>query len=83
MEWKTVESNERPSELDKTSSKVYNYIRRNIAEKTRKDEMSGDSIVYYEYEECKILKADWALYEGVSDNTANIDYLAMMTGIEL
>lgn len=83
MNWKTVFSTEMPEELDKTSSKIYNYVRRNITERTREDEMTGEEETYYEYEETAILKVDWELYEGISDNTANIDYLAMMTGIDL
>ncbi len=63
--WSRVESNDRPSELDTTSSKVYNYVRRNIEEKTKEDD--GRIITYYEYYEEKVNKEMWELYVRVSD----------------
>lgn len=60
-----VESNDRPSELDTTSSKVYNYVRRNIEEKTKEED--GRIITYYEYYEEKVNKEIWELYIRVSD----------------
>lgn len=63
--WSRVESNDRPSELDTTSSKVYNYVRRNIEEKTKEED--GRIITYYEYYEEKVNKEMWELYIRVSD----------------
>lgn len=63
--WSRVESNDRPSELDTTSSKVYNYVRRNIEEKTKEED--GRTITYYEYYEEKVNKEMWELYVRVSD----------------
>ena len=63
--WSRVESNDRPSELDTTSSKVYNYVRRNIEEKTKEED--GRIITYYEYYEEKVNKEMWELYVRVSD----------------
>lgn len=63
--WSRVESNDRPSELDTTSSKVYNYVRRNIEEKTKEED--GRIITYYEYYEEKVNKEIWELYVRVSD----------------
>ena len=83
MEWQTVESSIRPTALDTTSSRVYNYVRKDIEEKTREDEMTQETVTYYEYKEQKILKADWAIYEGMTDNAADIAYIAMMADIEL
>ena len=64
--WSRVESIDRPSELDTTSSKVYNYVRRNIEEKTKEDE-DGRIITYYEFYEEKVNKEMWELYVRVSD----------------
>ena len=64
--WSRVESTDRPSELDTTSSKVYNYVRRNIEEKTKEEE-DGRIITYYEYYEEKVNKEIWELYVRVSD----------------
>lgn len=63
--WSRVESNDRPSELDTTSSKVYNYVRRNIEEKTKEED--GRIVTYYEYYEEKVNKEMWELYIRVSD----------------
>ena len=63
--WSRVESNDRPSELDVASSKVYNYVRRNIEEKTKEED--GRIITYYEYYEEKVSKEMWELYVRVSD----------------
>ena len=63
--WSRVESTDRPSELDTTSSKVYNYVRRNIEEKTKEED--GRTITYYEYYEEKVSKEMWELYVRVSD----------------
>ena len=63
--WSRVESNDRPSELDVASSKVYNYVRRNIEEKTKEED--GRTITYYEYYEEKVSKEMWELYVRVSD----------------
>ena len=63
--WSRVESNDKPSELDTTSSKVYNYVRRNIEEKTKEED--GRTITYYEYYEEKVSKEMWELYVRVSD----------------
>lgn len=80
MNWKTVQSNERPDELDKTSSHVYNFVRRNIVEKTREDEQTGETVVYYEYEEAKITKSDWSLYEKlIAHDDALDDVYAALT----
>ena len=62
MNFYYAESGIRPSEVDTTSSKTYNYIRRNIREVERTDPDTGETITMYEYEECKILKDDWGLY---------------------
>lgn len=59
--WKIVEYNEKPLELDKDSSSVYVYIRKNIAEENR--ESDGYSSTVYTCDEQKIFKTNWELYE--------------------
>ncbi len=68
--WKEVESATRPSELDTASSKVYNYVRRNIREEER--EVNGETIVYYVFEEQRIRKEDWDTYAKVIQNTQDV-----------
>ena len=81
-EWYRSESTVMPEETDLTSSKVYNYVRRNIEEEEREDE-EGNTITMYVFEEMKVLKESWGMYLETIQNTANIDYIAMETGIEL
>ena len=81
MNWYHSESATRPLETDTTSSKKYNYVRRNITEVQRTE--NEEIITMYEYDECKILKEDWGLYEETAQNTADIEYIAVMADIEL
>lgn len=81
-EWYRSESTVMPEETDLTSSKVYNYVRRNIEEEEREDE-EGNTIIMYVFEEMKVPKESWGMYLETIQNTANIDYIAMETGIEL
>lgn len=81
-EWYRSESTVMPEETDLTSSKVYNYVRRNIEEEEREDE-EGNTITMYVFEEMKVPKESWSMYLETIQNTANIDYIAMETGIEL
>lgn len=77
MEWKKVESMNRPSEYDFTSSKRYNYIHRNIEEVER--EHDGETYKVFTYDEAKVVKDDWAVYQDLVQAQADIDYLTMIT----
>ena len=80
--WITAEATFKPDAVDTTTSRIYNYVRRNIHEEQRKDEEENNYTVWV-YEERKIAKEDWELYKTVERNTANIDYIAMMSDIEI
>lgn len=80
--WYYAEGKERPAIVDETSSKKYVYIRRNIEEFEREDDM-GETETFYHWEEQKIPKEDYPIYQRVVTNTANIDYIAMMADIDL
>lgn len=73
--WELVCSADRPATTDTESSRVYNYYRRNIVEK--KD---ANDETYFEFEEAKIAKNEWPVF---IQNRADIEYIAMMTGVEL
>lgn len=77
MEWRKTNSMSMPSEYDLTSSKKYNYIRRNIEEV--EIERDGEKYKSYSYEEAKVLKDDWGLYQSLRQVQADIDYLTMIT----
>ena len=81
--WYYAESNEHPQTVDDTSSKNWVYVRRNIEEHERVDEMTGDAVTYYAYEEIKLPKDTYPIYQQEQANAANLDYIAMMTDIDL
>lgn len=89
MKWYKSEAAERPDEVDTTSSKKFVYLRKNIVERQRENKSDGDIQIYYEYDETKLTKDEYDKYlkeisiTDVEQQRADIDYLAIMTGIEL
>lgn len=81
MEFYKTESLTRPLDVDTESSAHYNYVRQNIEEVEREE--NGQSITVYIYDECKIPKESWALYLTTVQNTADIEYIAAMTDVDL
>ena len=83
------QSSIKPDLVDTTSSKTTVYIRRNIVENKKTDEMSGKETVFYEYEEAKLTKAEYKEYLkeleiiDIQKQRADIDYIALMSGIDL
>ena len=82
-------SSVKPDLIDTTSSKVVVYLRQNIVENIKTDEMSGEETVFYEYEEAKLTKAEYQEYlkeleiVDIQKQRADIDYIALMSGIDL
>lgn len=84
MNWYYSEGNERPAIVDEISSKKWVYIRRNIEEFEREDETDPTiKEKFYKWEEMKIPKENYPIYELEVQNAANFDYLAMMSDIDL
>ena len=81
MNWCKLQCDTMPELIDTTSSSVVNYMRRNITEKTI--EVEGETKTVYEYEEIKVNKSEWDMFQQTIDNEANIDYIAMMLDVEL
>ena len=83
------QSSVKPDLIDTTSSKTTVYIRQNIVENIKTDEMSGKETVFYEYEEAKLTKAEYQEYLkeleiiDIQKQRADIDYIALMSGIDL
>ena len=83
------QSSVKPDLIDTTSSKTTVYVRRNIVENKKTDEMSGKETVFYEYEEAKLTKAEYKEYLkeleiiDIQKQRADIDYIALMSGIDL
>ena len=83
------QSSVKPELIDTTSSKVVVYLRQNIVENIKTDEMSGEETVFYEYEEAKLTKEEYQEYLkeleiiDIQQQRADIDYIALMSGIDL
>ena len=83
------QSSVKPDLIDTTSSKTTVYIRKNIIEKERMDKETGDSATYYEYDEAKLTKEEYQEYLkeleiiDIQKQRADIDYIALMSGIDL
>lgn len=89
LNYKKVQSNVKPDLIDDTSSKTSVYIRKNITEKFTKNEEHGTVSTSYEYEEAKLTKEEYQTYllelsmRDIQQQKADIDYIAMMLGIDL
>lgn len=81
--WTIVESMFKPELIDSTTSHNWIYVRRNIQKEQRKDEETGETVTVYIFEELKVPRDEWELYKAVERNAANIDYIAMMSDIDI
>ena len=83
------QSSVKPDLIDTTSSKGVVYLRQNIVENIKTDEISGEETVFYEYEEAKLTKQEYQEYLkeleiiDIQKQRADIDYIAIMSGIDL
>ena len=83
------QSSVKPDLVDTTSSKVVVYLRQNIVENIKTDEISGEETVFYEYDEAKLTKEEYQEYLkeleiiDIQKQRADIDYIALMSGIDL
>lgn len=67
-----------PKLLDTESSQTHVFIRRNIEEKTREDEHSGEPQTYYEYEEVQLTKQEYQEYVNEQLLAENADLKAQL-----
>ena len=83
------QSSVKPELIDTTSSKVVVYLRKNIVENIKTDEMNGEETAFYEYDEAKLTKEEYQEYLkeleiiDIQKQRADIDYIALMSGIDL
>ena len=81
-------SSVKPDLVDTTSSKTTVYIRQNIVENIKTDEMSGKETIFYEYDEAKLTKEEYQEYLkeleiiDIQKQRADIDYIMLMMGIK-
>lgn len=84
MNWYYAEGKDRPLVVDGTYSKKWVYVRRNIEEFEREDETDPTiKEKFYRWKEQKIPKENYPIYELEVQNAANLDYLAMMSDIDI
>lgn len=76
------ESTIHPELIDTKSSKAIVYFRKDVIEKQRTDELSGETHAYYEYLEAKVPKVDYEKHLQ-EQQRADIDYIALMTEVDL
>lgn len=81
--WTTVESMFEPELTDSTTSRNWIYVRRNVRTEQRTDEATGETVTVYIFEEMKVPRNEWELYKAIERNAANIDYIAMMSDIDI
>ena len=70
--WYVAEGSTRPELVDTGSSAKWAYIRRNIRTETRTDEVSGETRTVYIFEEMKIPKDVYPVYEQEMQNSARL-----------
>lgn len=73
---------ERPLEVDTASSKRLVYLRKNIRQVERTDEVTKEAVTLWAYDEARLTNDEYTRYLG-EDNLAKIEYVAMMSDIEL
>lgn len=89
MNYIKSESTIKPELVDTTSSKKYTYLRKDIIETQKTDKFSNETITLYEYQEAKLTKAEYQEYLAelsiidIQQQRADIDYIAIMTGVDL
>lgn len=72
----------KPLSLDETSSSTLVYIRKNIQRISKEDNQSGNTVELWQYDEAELTPDEYKRYQ-IEHNTANIEYIAMMSDIEL
>lgn len=70
--WYSAEGTTRPENIDTTSSKKWNYVRKDIHTEERTDEMTGEAYTVYVWLEMKIAKENWELYLTAVSNEARL-----------
>lgn len=74
-----------PQLIDTSSSNTVVYVRRNVREIERTDEMSGDTIHLWQYEEAELTRREFENYfsQVLTKDRADIEFIAMVSDIDL
>lgn len=75
--WYTTENSsvDKPAEIDKTSSKVYNYIRKDFVEVPAEGTEGEIDFrpAHWQWQEQKVKKSDWDIYEKILGHDDALD----------
>lgn len=76
---------EKPKTIDTTSSSSVVYLRKNIRQITKVDEVSGEEITLWQYEEAVISHNEYDEYAASQQAKvrSDIDFIAMMVEVDL
>lgn len=80
--WHRAEKGVRPPFEDKASSKVYVRVAKNIEEVHYTDE-EGNEQTKFVYDEAFVKKEDYDSFKQLEQQKADIEFLSMMTGVDL
>ncbi len=69
-------SDNRPADVDETSSKVYVYVRRNIIRVEASGEGEEAAGAHYEWEELKIPREMWEIARAVFEHTEELEAIS-------
>ena len=73
---------EKPLEIDTYSSPNTVYLRKNIAQVEVEDNVSGDKITMWQYDERQMTPAEYAQYQMVQESTETITSFQKQTVID-
>ena len=77
-----------PELIDTTSSKKCVYLRKNVVE-VQSEDMNRETYITYEYDDAKLTKEEYEQYLkelsvlDIQQQRADIDYILLMTGLEV
>lgn len=70
----------RPNLLDIDKSGVY-FVRKNIVDESYEE--NGNKVIKFSYDEAQMTAEEYSQYKLVEKNAGDIEYIAMMTGVDL
>ena len=88
LNYRKSQSSVYPELIDTTSSKKYVYLRKNVVE-VQSEDLNGEIYTTYEYDEVKLTKEEYEQYLkelsvlDIQQQRADIDYILLMTGLEV
>ena len=83
-DWKQVtgSQSEKPLEVDAVSSESTIYLRRNIKEVEIENEVSGEKVTMWQYEERQLTPQEYTLYAIVKEGIDEITYFQKQSVID-